>query len=357
MREPAQNPAAAATDARRRLLGAPEISDWLHRHPVPFAPSEGPAATWQLEDAAVEILRNVAGRRLTARCRLALTGVDGERCRVTVIAKHYARADLARRLAKHLRSLRFRAGGPAVRIPRLLGLDGRRGLVFMEALPGQPLDRALPGASLERELEAAGALLAKFHLGAALVEKRVTREDEMERVLEAEATIMHAFPELGPRLTDVREGLERMPWPRNGKAALLHGSFRPSHLMLHRGELALFDLESLRRGPAAYDLANWITALQYLEAERRITRAARRRATLSLLRGYRAQGGDESCVLVLWLAAALLLQKQVLKYAKRRHDRGRERARTLLARAEGFSRLAEAAPASARLEALLELVP
>jgi aminoglycoside phosphotransferase (APT) family kinase protein len=324
---------------------------------VPCAPDEVLAATWRLEGASVDVLREIPGRRLTARCRLALSGADGERRRITLIAKHYARADLARRLARHLRTLRFGPGGPPVRIPRLLGLDGRRGLVFMEALPGDSLELALAGASLERELEAAGALLANFHLGAALVEKQVTRQDELERVVEAEAAIAHAFPELGPRLAGLRRALQRMPWPSGGKPALLHGSFRPSHVMLHRGELALFDLESLRRGPAGYDLANWITALHYREAERRITRAARRRATRLLLRGFRAQGGDESCALVLWLAAALLLQKQVLKYAKRRHDRGRERARTLLARAEGFSRLAEAAPASARLDALLELVP
>ena len=334
-----------------------EIAAWLRRHPELGGERDGARTTWRLEDAAVEILRQSPGRGLTARCRLALVRPGGVRRRLTVIAKLYVRRDLARRLARHLRSLRFEPGGPGVRTPRLLGLDSRRGLVFMETLPGTSLEAALASAGGEHELEAAGSLLALLHRGTARVEKRVTRAGELQRTAECIAMIAREFPVLAPRLERLKRALGRTPWPRAGRRSLLHGSFRPSHLLLHRGALSVFDLESLRLGPAGYDLANWAAALHYRELDQRISAGARRRATRALVRGYAAGGGRESCTRVLWLTAGLLVQKQLLKVAIRPRMRSAARARTLLGRAEELAARAAAARPGAGLDRLEELLP
>ena len=350
-------PASARAASPIQPLGAPELAAWLRGRPRLGLGREAPSARWRLERATVEILRNASGRRLTWRCRLALERAGGARRRMTVIAKQYARTDLARRLARHLRSLRFRPDGAAFRVPRLLGVDARRGVVFMEALPGTLLERAMLRSPLERELTAAGALLARFHGGVARAEKRVTRADELARVRDAGEIVARTFPELSGPLGRIGETLAGVAWPRGRDRILLHGSFRPNHLVLHRGELGVLDLESLRWGPAGYDIANWIAALHYREAVRRLARAVRRRATRAMLRGYRGRGGDESCVRVLWLAAGLMVQKQVLKLATRPHARARECARTLLAHAEALANHAATTHPGARLDRLLELLP
>jgi aminoglycoside phosphotransferase (APT) family kinase protein len=333
-----------------RPVDATDVVAWLRREPHPLG---------RLEQAEIAILRHAPGKRLTARCRLRLVAADGRRHRLTVFAKQYRRTDLAERLARQLRSLRFAPGDAPVRFPGFLGLDARRGIVFIEALAGTGFAPEI-AAGPARALEPAGALLAAFHRASAEVEKRVTRAGELARTRECAQAIASAYPELASALDRVQARLAGTAWGRAGRRALLHGSFRPNHLLRHGGSLALFDLESLRRGPAGYDLANWITALHYQEAEGRLTPAARRRAVRALLRGYRAQGGGESCARVLWLAAALLVQKQVYKLATRPGPRagarapgsGRARARVLVARAGRLAARAAAAGAGAGLDRL-----
>ena len=350
-RPPRATNAGAAVPGWRPVDGA-DVVAWLNR-------SEG----GRLERAAIEIVSHAPGKRLTARCRLTLVAPDGRRERRTVFAKQYRRTDLAERLARQLQTLEFGSGDAPVRFPRLLGLDARRGIVYMEALDGTPFAPEIARGSA-RALEPAGRLLATFHRGSARVDKRVTRAGELARMHECAEAIARACPALAPALERVRAALARTPWggtraPRGsgGARALLHGSFRPNHLLRHDGALAVFDLESLRRGPAAYDLANWIAALDYYEVEGGLTATARRRAVRALVRGYRAGGGGESCVRVLWFAAALLVQKQIYKLATRPASRGRAslhraRAATLMARAERLAARAAAAPPSAGLDRL-----
>jgi len=339
-----------------RPVNEADLAAWIRRRRAPASHKAAPA----LERASITVVRHAPAKRLTARCRLVLAAPDGSREIVTLFAKQYRRRDLAQRLARNLRSLRFAPGDPPVRFPRLLGLDARRGIVFIEALHGRlfapELDRSPAGA-----LERAGELIAAFHRASAAVEKRVTRADELLRTRECAQAIAGTFPELAPALARVQASLARTPWRRGGARALLHGSFRPNHLFRSAGALAVFDLESLRVGPPGYDLANWAAALRYQQTEGRLTAPARRRAVRALLRGYRSRGGEESCARTLWLAAALLVQKQAFKVATRSHGpglgRARERARSLVACAERLATRAAATPAGEGLERLEQELP
>jgi len=341
-------PARASRIGRRgdalawRPVDEADVAAWLRRER---------GVGWRLERASIAIIRHAPDKRLTARCRLLLVAPDGGRQRLTVFAKQYRRTDLAERLARQLRSLRFAPGDAPVRFPGLLGLDPRRGIVFIEALDGRPFAPGVASAPGDA-LEPAGALIAAFHRASAEVEKRVTRADELARTRECAEAIAGIYPGLAPALGRVQALLARTAWGRGGARALLHGSFRPNHLLSHDGQLALFDLESLRLGPAGYDLANWAAALLYQQAEGLLPAAARRRAVRALLRGYRAHGGVESCARALWLTAALLVQKQAYKVAMRRRPAGRARARALVARAERLAVRAAAAGAGAGLERL-----
>lgn len=327
-----------------RPVDEADVEAWVRR---------GRGVAGRLEQVSIAIVRHAPGKRLTARCRLVLAAADGSRERLAVFAKQYARLDLAQRLARQLRTLRFAPGDGPVRVPKLLGLDARRGIVFLEALPGTSFDSTVVGGPA-RALEPAGALLAAFHRASATVEKRVTRAGELARTRECAQAIAEREPALAAALARVLRRLARLPWPR-GRRALLHGSFRPNHLLDRRGALALLDLESLRTGPAAYDLANWIAALHFQEVVGRISAAARRRAVRALVRGYRAHGGDAACASVHWLTAALLVQKQAYKLATRppggADATSRARTRALVVRAERLALRAQDA-GLARLERL-----
>ena len=343
--------AAIAKPPSWRPLDESDIVAWLRRDGGWGDRGARRAVPLELERASITIVRHAPGKRLTARCRLVLAAPDGGRELVTVFAKQYRRLDLAQRLARQLRSLRFAAGDTPVRFPKLLGFDARRGIVFIEALPGAPFTSRTESTP-ERALESAGALIAAFHRASAAVEKRVTRAGELARTRECAEAIARDHPELAPALARIQAQLERASWGRSGARKLLHGSFRPNHLMLHGNELAVFDLESLRVGPPGYDLANWVAALHYQQALGRLSAPARRRAVRALLRGYRAHGGDESCARALWLTAALLVQKQAFKVATRTRAlaSSRARARALVARAERIAARAASTPAGPGLE-------
>jgi aminoglycoside phosphotransferase (APT) family kinase protein len=355
---PTRNLVALQAPARGGGNGAPawrpveeaDLVAWLRRD---GARRVGGDASQQLERVSITIVRHAAGKRLTARCRLVLVAPNGGRELLTVFAKQYRRRDLARRLARQLRTLRFAPGDPPVRFPKLLGLDARRGIVFMEALHGRPFAPELDGVPA-RSLEPAGALMAAFHRASAAVEKRVTRADELVRTRECADAIAQVYPDLVPALERLQSSLAHTAWGRSGRRALLHGSFRPNHLMVHGSELAVFDLESLRVGPPGYDLANCVATLHYQQALGRLSAPGRRRAVRALLRGYRAHGGDESCARALWLTAALLVQKQALKVATRSRAQASSRARTraLVARAEQLAARAAATPAGPGIERL-----
>jgi aminoglycoside phosphotransferase (APT) family kinase protein len=336
--------AAAAVAVARpewRPVDERDVAAWWRR---------APGTRGRLERVTIAVVRDAPGKRLTARCRLESVARDGRRERVTVYAKQYRRRDLAERLARQLGTLRFAPGDAPVRVPRLLGLDARRGVVYLEALAGSRFESTLatPGSALEP----AGALLAAFHRATAEVEKQVTRASELARTRECAQEVALALPGSAPALDRILTVLSATRWPRAGGHALLHGSFRPNHLLRQRGALAVLDLESLRIGPAGYDIANWIAALHYAEVEGRLDAAARRRATRALLRGYAASGGAESGARVLWLTAALLVQKQLLKLATRPGPGSAAGVRTLLARAGRCADRAAAMRARDGLDAL-----
>ena len=353
MSTPRSEVALLSPPARGRGNGAPDWRPVDEADLVAWLRHDGARRSLELERVSITIVRHAPGKRLTARCRLVLVAPNGGRELLTVFAKQYRRRDLARRLARQLRTLRFAAGDPPVRFPRLLGLDARRGIVFIEALHGRSFAPELDRAPA-RSLEPPGALIAAFHRASASVEKRVTRADELVRTRECADEIAGIYPDLAPALERLQSSLARATWGRSGRRALLHGSFRPNHLMFHGSELALFDLESLRIGPPGYDLANWVASLHYQHALGQLSTTARRRAVRALLRGYRSHGGDESCARALWLTAALLVQKQALKVATRSRAlaSSRERTRALVARAERLAARAAAVPAGIGLERL-----
>ena len=309
-------------------------------------------------EAAFELLRYVPERRWTARCRCVVTEGVGRRRAATAIVKQFARPERARRCYESLSALgpgppamaTPRAAPPAgapVRIARVLGFEAAAARVWIESLPGRTLEERLGRIDLEPVMAGLGRSLAAFHRGRTALARELTPEGERQRIDEALEAIAAAFPDLERRLARIAPGLGRAR--DGGPPGVLHGSLRLNHVLVHRGRLAFVDLDGARMGPPAYDLANLLASLYYLESEERITRDVRTRTMRCVMDGYTSIASRQIPPrTLLGFVADLLVAKQAVKYATRlRRDR-RTRLERMLDLAEQFVSLARRPPAGSR---------
>jgi Ser/Thr protein kinase RdoA (MazF antagonist) len=349
-------------DRKLRLPSQEELEAWTRDHLDEIA--EGVAGE-RLRRLETEVLRFVPEKRWTARCRATLKSGDGTERVVTFIAKQYNTEDKAKRLYRRLRSLRPGAPGrpghersaPALPVPRALAIHQSRALVFTEAMRGEILEQVLPHIEIEPVLGRVGAMLAEFHSARLKIGKSVSPKTEREEVREAARLITLVLPELSPRLEGLLETFETA---RNPKApeALLHGSFRLNHVMIDGADLSLLDLDSLRTGPPAYDIANFLSSLYYLEAEGRLGTCERQQVARGFLEGYGAAARwDLPPEAVLWFLAGLLIDKQAIKYATRPREDRERKILTMVTLAEESLVRRQSAPPRGAASDLWSLLP
>jgi hypothetical protein len=299
----------------------------------------------RIEEARVTILRYVPDKRVTSRCSLVLADGPGARRTWTCIAKQYADSEKARTLHRHLGALAgawpgSRLDGDLVlRVPQPLALDYARGIVFVQDASGTDLSAALSEIDVEAVIPGVGTLLGLLHRtpgGVRVrVAKRVYRKGELEESRDALADIVRGLPEVQPQADALLGRLEATAIDAGALTVLLHGSFRLNHVLIDGAQLTLLDLESLRTGHPAYDLANFIAALHYAEAEGRIDAGLRRRVVREFLRGYGATvPWSVDPAAVLWFLASLLINKQAGKYLRHRHADAPAKVRRMLALAD-----------------------
>ncbi|MDZ7291738.1 MAG: aminoglycoside phosphotransferase family protein, partial [candidate division KSB1 bacterium] len=326
---------------------------------------------WQVQETRMEVLRYVPGKRLTARCTVRMKRDDGDETNISFIAKQLNDGKKAEQSFHTLRALHKvwsshgfylaenAAALPApAPFPRALALNKERAVIFIEELPGKNLAEALTEVDLAQVMPAAGALLAAFHRIPKQVKKRVSRKSELKEVRKALGTIGTAFPELEPRLQKLFGTLCALHWEDNTPMALLHGSLRLNHLVIHEGRLALLDLDSLRLGPPAYDLANLLSSLYYFEAQGRLSRSQRQQITRYFLEGYAAQAAwNLAPRVVLWFLISLLINKQALKYVTHFHPDRAEKVTRMLQQAENILEQGYRQANDSTLSALWQVLP
>lgn len=352
---------AFPNDRKLRLFAQDELYPWLkaqwrqHREKLP---RHARVRNWKLRAASYEVLRYVPDKRFTMRCLVRLERKDGASKEVRVIAKQLSDGKKAKKNFLSVLGLQaawanvkkltprsvlaLRHAPMPVRFPRALGWEEERAIVFLEELPGKNLEQVLGEIELAPMLRKVGAMLAAFHGAPKRVRKRVTYKSEMKEARLAVREIAAALPELRSRLLHLKQELDAFAPRHDTREVLLHGTFRLNHVFVHEGEPALLDLDSMRMGPPAYDLANFLTALYYFEAQGRLSAAQREEIVRAFLQGYAADSKPGVApATVLWFFISLLLNKQASKYVKHHHpDRGEKIARML--------DLAEAAAASRR---------
>lgn len=362
--------AAYPNDRKLALLSAEELRVWLPEHLHEISAGELRNEDWRVQNVTLEPLRYVPERRFTAHCRAQLEAMPTSnsprggalRCKeISFIAKQVGDEKKAKRLYRNLLSLEHALAQlehVPFRVPRALAWNESRAAVFIEYLPGNNLKQLLFELNLERMMPRVGEMLAVFHRVEKRVRKRVSFSSELRENREALRDIAEVLPQMRPRLRRLFAALEQMRWASACAPALLHGTFRLNHVFLHEDELVLFDLDSLRLGDPAYDLANFLTSLYYLEAQERIAPELRRKIASHFLQGYAAAAKNQVAPFaVLWFFASLMINKQASKYVGHFHDDCEDKVARMLGLAEAALSAAQTLPAKMALTELAKVLP
>ncbi|RMG64752.1 MAG: aminoglycoside phosphotransferase family protein [Calditrichaeota bacterium] len=341
---------AFPNDRKMNLLDAEALGRWLRRRIR--------AGRWftNLDPDALSVeavpLRYVPGKRFTMLCRACSPLPGREQREERFIVKQLNALRKVRRLARYLEGLKAAmegngssnsAGSPSNEqerfvLPGCLGLLYGWNAIAIEYLEGQNLKQLLPELDVEPVMYRLGQCLAHFHGLPFRVAKRVTPADELEESSEAVEKLSLHLPDAAPQARALLDWLRRNP-PSASSRGLLHGSFRLNHVFLAHNRLALFDLDSLRWGPPAYDLANFLTSLYYLQAQGRIDQALRHQICRQFLAGYvRRSPAAISFQELGWYLVSLLLNKQAFKYVNHSHADREQKVLAMLAIGEQISR-------------------
>ncbi|WP_172804965.1 ABC transporter transmembrane domain-containing protein [Actinopolymorpha singaporensis] len=179
--------------------------------------------------------------------------------------------------AATLRALRPSGPGTAadcLRLPRLVGYLPELRLLLTEAVPGEPLLRAgswtwsaagsapTSRAALE-SMARAGRVLAALHPRESLDAHAYSRAEEIAAVRHDLDTVRQVWPEVADHVRWHLAGLlDPMVDIPDSEQVLCHGDFTPAQLLVGSGDMALVDLDTVRRGERAVDLGRFLAHLQ-----------------------------------------------------------------------------------------------
>jgi aminoglycoside phosphotransferase (APT) family kinase protein len=289
----------------------------------------------RVKEASFSVLRYVPGQRLTLRCWGALETDHGAEP-FAFVAKQFRKPNVARALHRTLVALdRHFSVSHAVWLPRPVGFDEETGLVVMEELPGKDLMRALGEVDVSETMWGVGQMLAAFHQSPHLVRKSASVREKIKDVRDVSKKIEKYLPAAVPRLSACFTRCLSVRWTDDVPKVLLHGAFRPQHVFVHDGRLAMIDIDGVCVGHPAHDIAHFLSALYYLEAQDHLSAADRAGAVGRFLEGYSARAPWQlQPAAVLWCTAVLLVYKQARKYVLHVHENREEKVDRVLTLAE-----------------------
>ncbi len=242
-----------------------------------------------------------------------------------------------------------------LRTPVSLSWQAEPGLHWQLGLPGVPLHTLGPQAprALNRAL---GAMLAALHRTPVPVARTETPSVWREAPGLVADRLTALRPAWRPLLQPLLQSLQGEPAGLDTeRLATLHGDLHPRNVMVHRDRLALIDLDSLRRGPAVFELGAWVADGVYRAALQVDTNpraaASAWHGVQAFLEGYLAAGGAPVPPAVLaWASAHQLLVQRAHRCLANLKPGRWECLPRLLAAASAIMRAADVEAGFAALE-------
>ena len=269
----------AADAAAPRLFEFPSdpVLTWLGDNPGPLRHRGVPER--------VDILRYIPLRRLTFRVH------DGAGLPHRVIAKVKRPGGLNRAatafLAVHLAAGKRRSDAPTV--PQLVRLDPPRHVLYLEELPGVPLNVAIGTMDLTSALEQLGALhRALQELEVVGVTERRTIDDWLGTARVATTQIGLFVPSSAARAEEVYADLVRTA-PADGRLLFCQGDFLPGQVLCHPSGWSVIDFDDSRYADPLSDAAAMYAALP---RELGLPPGQAERARRTYLQAYASRAGE-----------------------------------------------------------------
>jgi aminoglycoside phosphotransferase len=205
----------------------------------------------------VEVLRYIPLRRVTFRLR------DGAGLPPSVIAKAKRPSGLDRAVAafRSVQDAVARRGGGALSVPRVLGHDPRRGVLYLEELPGQSLDVALHRLDLTEAMERLGAShrdLQELEIDGDLPRKSTA--DWLADARHAATQIGLFVPSVAAAAEAVHDTLVRTA-PDDGRLLYCQGDFLPGQILCDDADWSIIDLDDSRYADPLSDVAALYAAI------------------------------------------------------------------------------------------------
>ena len=226
-----------------------------------------PVLTW-LDDAdsplrsdgrvpGIEILRYIPLRRVTFRVR------DGVGLPATVIAKTKRTGGLNRAATafRAAEAAAEQAGADVPSVPRLLRVDPERHVLYLEELPGEPLNIAIDRLDLTDAMEQLGTLhRALQELDVRDLPPRRVTADWLRDARHAATQIGLFVPSAAQRAEAVYAELERTA-PGDGRPLFCQGDFLPGQILAHPSGWSVIDFDDSRYADPLSEVAALYAAL------------------------------------------------------------------------------------------------
>ena len=297
------DPAAPYGFAARTLHWAGEGGADLQLHEFPH----DPALTWLDHDDGplrrggeverVHVLRYIPLRRLTFRLH------DAAGLPTRVIVKAKGTGGLNRAAVALLAVNRAAERRPQVRVPALLRLEPPRHALYLEELPGEPLDRAASGLDLTDAMERLGTLHRDLQTLQPKGFSRRGAADWLEESQQAAEQVAVLAPSVAGRARALHERLERTA-PDEVAPMFCQGDFLPGQVLCHPDGWSVIDFDDSHYADPLSEVAGMYVGMArelHLPAEH--VELARR----TYLEAYAARAG-ESIDRDRWRWFLLLLQ-------------------------------------------------
>jgi len=241
----------------------------------------GLAEDWRAEPTSFVRVKYMPGKRCVLRYHVRFQNRAGENHEASFYSKTYSDG----RSRFHFQVLQqvYAQLAKAINIPRpVLHLDAANTL-WQEPWEGRPLIDNLDATDWEELFPRLAAGLASFHQSAAASLSPVNSLEQAFDSAQEDAQMLGwllpechlRFAEILAKLTVAKEVLAALPAP----ATPIHGAIRLEQFVARDREVALVDFDAAGFGDPLFDVAEFITSLQYLEftagfARQRLAQAA-----------------------------------------------------------------------------------
>lgn len=200
--------------------------------------------------------------------------------------------------------------------------------VWYREITGKNLSRAVlsPDSRFYLPQLAEGVSKLHNHPAAGLILKDYSPEAEERRLHSKTAKILQTYPEYEDSFATIASVLGARRKDLHTGDRLLHGTFRANHVLISETNFWLLDMDSIGRGPAEYDLANFVSALYFqMPGEKASGRV--RELEEKLIGGYpKPKTPQVDRQTYYWYLAELLFRKQLYKIFRQNYPVQRDQS-------------------------------